>query len=83
MKCNTIKDLFESGAKLVSHDREATFDHVGFLEGISSTWIYELPDGTFWKIYQPDFYSPDMVVSQVERFVVTEVVEFREPPVEQ
>ena len=67
----TAKELYDAGAKLEDHKVGSTWNDGGHW----NIWIYELPDGTFWKVWQQSDYSPAVIVSQVER-VVTEVVEY-------
>ena len=69
----TAKELCDAGAELVDHKCEPTWNDAGHW----NTWIYKLPEGTFWKVHQPSDYLSSVEVSQVER-VVTEVVEFKE-----
>ena len=66
MTYKTVKEFCDAGAVLVSCTRSS---------GRWDTWIYELPEGTFWRVHQPSDYSPYVRVSKVEK-VVTEVVSF-------
>jgi len=73
-----ILEELEAAGELVSQDSGSTWNDGGRW----NTWIYELPDGTFWKVYQPSDYVSSVTalgykVSQVER-VVTEFVSFKE-----
>ena len=68
----TAEELCDAGAELVDHKGGQTWNDGGRW----NIWIYELPDGTFWKVDQQSDYSPAVIVSQVKR-VVTEVVEFK------
>ena len=75
---NVIKEFYETIGELVSQDSGSTWNDGGRW----NTWIYELPDGTFWKVHQPSDYVSSVTalgykVSQVER-VVTELVSFKE-----
>jgi hypothetical protein len=76
MTYRTVKELCDAGAELFSQDSGPTWNDGGRWW----TWIYELPDGTFWKVHQPSDYGPSVEVSQVKR-VVTELVSFKELPV--
>tara|TARA_R100000544_G_C2192111_1_gene42236 strand:- start:417 stop:635 length:219 start_codon:yes stop_codon:yes gene_type:complete len=71
MTYRTEKELMGAGAVLVQQDWGETWNDGGRW----NTWIYKLPEGTFWKVHQPSDYSSSVDVSQVER-VVTEVVSF-------
>jgi hypothetical protein len=78
MTYRTVKELCDAGAELFSQDSGSTWNDGGRW----NTWIYELPDGTFWKVHQPSDYVSSVTalgykVSQVER-VVTELVSFKE-----
>ena len=71
MTYKTVKELCDAGAVLVSKDSGSTWNDGGHW----NTWIYELPEGMFWKVHQPSDYSSYVEVSKVEK-VVTEVVSF-------
>ncbi len=66
----TPSDLSDNGGKIVSQKKKPTWNDGG------GEWVYELPDGTFWKVFQPSEYSPKVKISQVKK-VVTEVIEFK------
>lgn len=69
----TKLEELKAAGELVSQDSGSTWNDGGRW----NTWIYELPDGTFWKVHQPSDYVSSVKVSQVER-VVTELVSFKE-----
>ena len=71
MTDKTVEELCAEGAELVSQDSGSTWNDGGRW----NKWVYELPDGTFWRVHQPSDYSPSVKVSQVKK-VVTEVVSF-------
>ena len=71
MTYKSAKELCDEGAELVSQDSGSTWNDGGRW----NIWIYELPDGTFWKVHQRSDYSSSVEVSQVKK-VVTEVVSF-------
>ena len=53
-----IQELCDAGAELISQESGSHEDD----GGIWNAWIYELPDGTFWKVYQACAFSPPTVV---------------------
>lgn len=69
----TKLEELKAAGELVSQDSGSTWNDGGRW----NTWIYELPDGTFWRVHQPNDYVSSVKVSQVER-VVTELVSFKE-----
>ena len=71
MTYKTVKELCDAGALLVSHDSGSTWNDGGRW----NIWIYELPEGEFWKVHQSSDYSSSVELSKVKK-VVTEVVSF-------
>ncbi len=67
----SAKELCDAGAELVSHNWGSTWNDGGRW----NIWIYELPDGTFWKVHQRSDYSSSVELSKVKK-VVKEVVSF-------
>lgn len=73
MAFETVKELADAGAIIVDTKSGATWNDGGRW----NTWVYELPDGTFWKVHQPTDYLDDVELSEVRK-VVTQVITYEE-----
>ena len=72
-KYKTPKDLADAGATLVDEKSGPCWS----VPGKWNTWVYEMPDGTFWRVHQEADYRDVYDFSEVRK-VVTEVVTYEE-----